>query len=57
MQNYVEAGEFSDPSERKISVRATAKDTPSSPDLRLEYQFTGRDQYDESPLYQVSIRK
>ena len=56
-EDYNGDGESADPSPRQINVRATAKDTLSSPDLRLDFQFTGRGVYDDGPLYTVSIRE
>lgn len=56
-QVQVDIGELSDPPPLKISVRAIAKDTLASPVLRLDFCPTGKNIYDEGPLYSVAIRK
>lgn len=56
-EEYCGEGETKDPSPRQITVRAVAKDTLSSPDLRLEFQFTGDDVRHEGHIYAVTIRK
>jgi hypothetical protein len=57
VEEYVGEGEFSDPFPRDITVYATARDTLSSPPLRLHFQPTGKGKYDDSRIYDVSVIK
>jgi hypothetical protein len=56
-RDYAGKNESADPRPLQITVRATAKDTMASRDLRLDYQPTGAEEGDYKPIYDVSIRE
>jgi len=56
LYDYTGNGDFEDPSPRDITVRATARDTTSSPPLRLHFEPNGADRYSDKPIYAVTVK-